>query len=254
MNTDVNAKIVKLRLGQWSAVLHFASQTDSWPPRHCSVSSILYHLNQFGTLHDPWHAGRICQFNSLASWLWSIWNFHPICLELTMTSAQPCLINKKMLDDRAIKWRENFLSLHSFFNNWGNLSGLWHKKSIWQTGPMSCDTTQISCWQMGPWCMTDELIQMVQYIELQGVIAEWSCSLMLVSTNGKKRGMDCILIEDYRKWWFPNNSTTLHYHLDSKISSHCCLHTPPMSSNFHIQFQWHSMLCEVTTSFPEIRQ
>jgi hypothetical protein len=82
-----------------------------------STTLVLYHLYQFGTPRDPWHAGRIRQFDSLASWPWHIWNFRPICLELTKTSAQPCFINKRMPDGRAVKWRENFLSLHSFFNN-----------------------------------------------------------------------------------------------------------------------------------------
>ena len=49
------------------------------------------------------------QSDSLASWPWPIWNFcRIICLEMTMTSAQPCFINKKMPDGRAVKWREFF--------------------------------------------------------------------------------------------------------------------------------------------------
>jgi hypothetical protein len=61
--------------------------------KHLILYLVLYHLNQFGTLCDLWHAGQI-HHNSLAPWLWHIWNFHPICLELTMTSAQPCFIDR----------------------------------------------------------------------------------------------------------------------------------------------------------------
>ena len=117
------------------------------PCKDIPYTIILYHLNQFGTPRDLWHAGRIHQFDSLASWLWHIWNFRPVCLELTMTSAQPCFINKRMSDGKVVKWREIFLSLHSFFNIF---------KAIWVVHDMKNQLDKLAPWAM-TWRTSDPL-------------------------------------------------------------------------------------------------
>ena len=51
--------------------------------------------------------------------------------------AQPYFINTKMPDGRAVRWRENFLSLHSFFNNF---------KAIWVVHDMKNQFNKLVPW------------------------------------------------------------------------------------------------------------
>jgi len=69
----------------------------------------------------------------------SVWQpgFVTMTPELTMTSAQPYFIDKKMSDGKAVKWREFFLSLHSFFNNF---------EAIWVVCDMKNQFNKLAPW------------------------------------------------------------------------------------------------------------